>query len=276
MIRVFPRRTKWTPADELAFIGEPALFRPPDNMPVYISCTFTWDKPIAEKLYKSWKQYYSDVRLGGVAYDDKGEDFVSGRFIKQGVTITSRGCNNKCWYCYVWRREGNLRELPIVDGYIIQDNNLLACSDKHINAVFDMLKRQKERAIFAGGLDARLLKKWHAERLAEIRAKQIFVSYDNRDELDAIYEAGELLNSYGLNRDKRITMCYVLIGFPKDTFEDAEKRLKDVCRAGWLPFAMLYRDDKGLYDKTWRQFQRIWARPAATMAIINNEHLVAV
>jgi hypothetical protein len=25
MIRVFPRRTKWTPTDELAFVGDPPL-----------------------------------------------------------------------------------------------------------------------------------------------------------------------------------------------------------------------------------------------------------
>ncbi len=41
MIRVFPRKTKWTPDDELAFVGDPPLFRSPDNEAVYVSVTFS-------------------------------------------------------------------------------------------------------------------------------------------------------------------------------------------------------------------------------------------
>ena len=40
-------------------------------------------------------------------------------------------------------REGNLRELPITSGHIVLDDNLLACSEKHIRSVFDMLKLKK-------------------------------------------------------------------------------------------------------------------------------------
>lgn len=62
MIRVFPRRTKWTPTDDLSYIGYPPLFRPPE-MPVRISVTFTWDIPLAQKLYMAW--------LKGVWGEDK-------------------------------------------------------------------------------------------------------------------------------------------------------------------------------------------------------------
>jgi len=31
--------------------------------------------------------------------------------------------------------------------------------------------------------------------------------------------------------------------------------------AGFFPFAMLYRDEKGKVGEDWRRFQRIWARP---------------
>lgn len=63
LIRVFPMRTAWTPTDDLAFIGDPGLFRPPE-MPVKISVTFTWDIPEAERLLRSWSVYYSDVQKG--------------------------------------------------------------------------------------------------------------------------------------------------------------------------------------------------------------------
>lgn len=37
------------------------------------------------------------------------------------------------------------------------------------------------------------------------------------------------------------------------------QRTRRGLRAGFMPFAMLYRDQKGDYDKTWRRFQREWA-----------------
>ena len=29
-----------------------------------------------------------------------------------------------------------------------------------------------------------------------------------------------------------------------------------------MPYAMLYRDEKGKTDTDWEKFQRLWARPA--------------
>ncbi len=131
MIRVFPRRTKWTPTDELAFVGDPPMFRPPEQ-PVRVSAVFTWDIPEAIRLKWAWSSYYSDVQIGGPAFDDPGGEFIPGRFIKHGVTITSRGCPNRCPWCYVPGREGLIKEFPIVSGWIIQDNNILACRRPHI------------------------------------------------------------------------------------------------------------------------------------------------
>ena len=54
----------------------------------------------------------------------------------------------------------------------------------------------------------------------------------------------------------------MLVGYPKDTFEKAEKRLLDTCKAGFFPYAMLYRDERGETDPEWRKFQREWCRPA--------------
>ncbi|MFH1604497.1 MAG: hypothetical protein ABIH03_11385, partial [Pseudomonadota bacterium] len=57
--------------------------------------------------------------------------------------------------------------------------------------------------------------------------------------------------------------CYVLCGWPKDSKEAAEKRLRDVLALGIVPMAMLWRDKDGKREPTWRRFQRIWARPAS-------------
>ena len=154
MIRVFPHRTKWTPDDALAFVGSPPLYRPADReIPVRISVTFTWHKPLAENLATEWRYHYDDVQVGGPAYSDAGAEFTPGLFLKDGCTITSRGCPKKCGWCSVPQNEGQIRELTIQPGWIVQDNNLLACSRRHTEAVFSMLRSQNRRIFFNGGLD---------------------------------------------------------------------------------------------------------------------------
>ena len=49
-------------------------------------------------------------------------------------------------------------------------------------------------------------------------------------------------------------------------FQAAEKRLRDAWKAGFIPYAMLYRDEKGIVDSEWRKFQRLWVRPAIVMS----------
>lgn len=259
VIRVFPRRTKWTPTDDLAFVGDPPLMRP-DVDEVHVSVTFTWDISEALRLRDAWSQHYPLVRVGGPAFDDPGGDFVPGRYIKEGVTITSRGCPFRCPWCFVPQREGALRELPITDGWIVQDNNLLACSQGHILAVFGMLGRQRRGVVFSGGLDTKLLRPWHAELLGTIRVREIWVSCDTRRHLAFLKRAGGLLA--GLPPKKR--RCYALIGYGSEEVGEAEARLRAIYEAGFLPFAQLYRNGQPkAWSAEWRALARKWSRPAA-------------
>ena len=265
MIRVFPRKTNATPTDNKVYFTGPPLWDLEDRV-VNVSCTFTWDKSKAEILAKQWEEQRYDVSVGGPAYGDFGGDFVGGRYVKQGFTMTSRGCNNKCWFCYVWKREGVLRELPIVDGHNIIDSNLLGCSESHIIRVFEMLRRQPERPVFTGGLEAKLLKNWHIRLLKGVNTERMYFAYDTPDDFEPLETACRMLWAGGFKPHDRKCCCYCLIGYPKDTFVEAEKRLNDVFDLGLTPFAMLYRNDKGDYEKDWRSLQRQWARPAIIYA----------
>jgi hypothetical protein len=101
--------------------------------------------------------------------------FIPGMYLKEGYVITSRGCPNRCWFCSVWCREGeNIRELPITEGWNILDDNLLACSEKHIKAVFAMADRQEKRPYFTGGLEAARLQLWHVHEFAKLKPKKMF------------------------------------------------------------------------------------------------------
>ena len=200
--------------------------------------------------------------MGGAAFNQPSGDFVPGRYLKEGYVITSRGCNNSCWFCAVPHRDGGLRELPITEGWIINDDNLLACSEKHIKAVFEMLSRQPKRPIFAGGLDSRLLNEWHVDLLREARTERMYFAYDNENDFEPLVKAGRLLRNGGIiDSSGHKLKCYVLIGYPGDTMAKAEKRLFDTWRAGFWPFAMLFHDEKGEVSEDWRQFQRMWTRP---------------
>lgn len=258
LARVFPRRTKASPNDPLAFFGPPGLFTP-DVDEVHVSVTFTWDYPRAELLARQWEDI-APVKVGGPALGDPGGQFVPGRYLKPGYVITSRGCPNHCWFCDVPRREGPIREQPITDGWNVLDSNLLACSENHIRAVFSMLKRQPERAQFTGGLEAARLKSWHVDLLSDLNPKQMFFAYDTPDDYEPLRQASAMLFDAGFNRQSM--RCYVLIGYKGDTLEAADKRLRETVGLGFFPAAMLYRDSKGKKNLEWMKLQRKWFRPA--------------
>jgi len=163
-------------------------------MPVRISVTFTWDIPEAERLYRAWSMYYSDVQMGGPAFDDPGKTFTPGQFVKPGIVFTSRGCTKNCDWCLVPKREGWIRELPITGGWDVADNNLLACSRDHIEAVFDMLRRQPEPIKLSGGLDAELLQPWHIDLLKTIRLKYAWFACDYPGALRNLERAADLMD----------------------------------------------------------------------------------
>ena len=259
-MRVFPRKTRATPEDELAVINrEPELFDQADE--IHISVAFTWDLPRAETLARAWRSV-APVRIGGPATGERGGDFVPGLYVKEGYIVTSRGCPNKCWFCSVWKREGNeVRELPVCDGWNVLDDNILACSEPHIRAVFAMLARQKTKPQFTGGLEAKLLKPWHAEALRALRPKQLFFAYDTPDDLDHLQAAGRMLIDAGFTVASHALRCYVLCGWSKDTEAEADNRMHQAIDAGFTPMAMAYRDKQGNRSKEWARFQRKWARP---------------
>ena len=260
LLRVFPRRTKATPVDALVRTGGPDLFGPSEADACHVSCTFSWDLPVAEQLAEAWSRHLPTT-LGGPACGTRGEEFDPGVYLRPGYTITSRGCPNTCWFCNVWRRDGDVRELPIRDGYNVLDDNLLACSETHIRAVFAMLKRQPRKAEFTGGLEAARLQPWHVDLLADLRPKQMFFAYDDADDLEPLVQAARLLTGIWPVPTSHVLRCYVLIGYHGDTMQAAEGRLLSTIMAGFMPMAMLYRDKRGEYDLEWRRFQREWANP---------------
>jgi hypothetical protein len=124
-----------------------------------------------------------------------------------------------------------------------------------------MLARQSEKPLFTGGLEAKILKPWHCERMKQIKTKRAYFAYDTPDDLEPLMQAGKMMLDAGFTAESHTLCCYCLIGYKGDTFDKAEIRLTQAIQAGFMPYAMLYRDEKGLVDTEWKKFQREWLRP---------------
>jgi len=128
-----------------------------------------------------------------------------------------------------------------------------------------MLKNQRN-VQFTGGLEAARLKDWHVDLLVSIKPKQIFFAYDTPQDFEPLVEAGKKLLNAGFTKQSHCLRCYVLIGYPKDTFALAHSRLTQARYVGFTPMAMLWRDVDGQYNHKWKELQRQWARPALIYA----------
>jgi hypothetical protein len=259
--RVFPTQTSCTPTDEHAYFDVPDMFTPQYDE-CHVSCTFTWDLDRAEKLVYAWESHSKVVKLGGVAVNGESDQpFVSGMYLRNGITITSRGCPNNCSFCMV--REGLIEFDDFPEGNIIQDNNILACSDRHINLVFEMLKKQ-HGICFKGGIEASRVTEDFADKIRSLRIKEIWLACDTDSALKPLKKAVEILQKAGFTRNH--LFCYVLIG-------KEEMRLREVYEMGVLPFAQLYQPplrNKIEYTPQAKALQRTWCRPAAYKTFLTN------
>jgi hypothetical protein len=267
-----------TPDDELVRLGEPDLLPVPKVDEVHVSCVFTWLVERAKAIAGAWAARLPGVpvRVGGPAFGDCGicDGFTPGLYLKTGITITSRGCPNRCPWCYVPKREGALRLLPIREGHIIQDNNILACPEDHFREVCNMLIRQPKGARFLGGFEPQRLTWRHIKWLWDVRINEVWLAFDvfAPDRLDALHRAVARLKRLPalekVQEPRRKLRCYVLIGRARQSIHEAELQLEAAWNAGCLPFAQLYRNDEGRVQASaeWRALARKWSRPAAMFA----------
>lgn len=264
IIRVFPRYTSYTPKDDYVFIGDPPLIRPEADE-VHVSVCFTWDTKEGKRLQKAWAEYYPIVKIGGPAYGNISTGFIPGRYVKYGVTFTTRGCNNHCSFCLVPEWEGKLIEIEnFAPGHIVQDNNLLQASRQHIGRVFEMLRKQTKPITFSGGLQASLIDDWFVEQLRTIRLDSLFLAADTVAALKPLEKAIKILSFLG----RRQIQVYTMIGL-RETIVQAEERLQAIWDLGGMPFAQLYQpsDKRVEYSQEWKSLRRTWSRPAAMFAM---------
>lgn len=274
ILRIFKHKTSYTPTDNMVYIANgisqaPAIEILPECDEIHISCTFTWNRQWARDLQYDF-QCKTDIPVfvGGPAFNSYAEDFTPGMYIRSNVIFTSRGCNNACPWCIVPKIEGKLKELPIVPGNIIQDNNFLQTNRGHQEKVFEMLKHE-HTICFKGGLEADLINDWFVEQVRGLKIKELWLACDTDATLPKLKRACAKLTAAGFNRNK--INCYALVD---GKIEKNESRLREIYHAGAMPFAQLYREfteQKTAYPKKTERWARTWQRPAIIKARMKQE-----
>src|SRR5262249_18806339 len=94
----------------------------------------------------------------------------------------------------------------------------------------------------------------------------MFFAYDQGDGFETLRSAATRLLEAGFTCASHRMRCYVLVGYPKDTFAAAEQHLQQMLVIGFTPHAMLWRPGrppelKYAPEESWRAFQRQWTRP---------------
>lgn len=245
----------------------------------YLSVVFSWDLAAAYARAAWHRSLGRQVFAGGPAVKLQPQALadvaqVNGIPIdalphhNAHATFTTRGCIRRCAFCAVPRIEGEFRELPVWRrNPVVCDNNLLASSRTHFDRVIDSLKGLKG-VDFNQGLDARLLTKHHATRIAELDLHKVRLAWDHvRDETN-VHDAIWTLRRAGIT--KKQIRVYVLFGFD-DTPEDALYRCHKL-KSEWgidpnpMRFQPLDALEKNKYvapgwsDTQLRNMSRYWYR----------------
>lgn len=215
----------------------------------YISVVFTWLLPAAYSLAVWYRQQGYKVQAGGSAVklmpnylagvaDTNGASVDALPRHNPAATFTSRGCIRRCDFCAVPITEGALVELAtFLPLPIVCDNNILACSMRHFDRVIDALMACRG-VDFNQGLDARLLRPYHIDRLKDLDIAVIRFAFDDISLESTVVSAIERIVKAGYPRRK--VRCYVLVNYD-DTPAGALYRCTILKSLGILPFAQRYQ-----------------------------------
>lgn len=201
---------------------------------VYMSKIFSFTPD-----YGQWITNAKHIRKGGTGYDlhsvlPEEMEFVVPDYSlypsidnKTAYGFLTRGCPNKCKWCVVPRKEGNIRPYMdvndvAVDGrtnLVLMDNNVLAC-DYGLEQIQKIIDRGY-RVDFNQALDARLV----TDDIAKLLAKVMWIDVirfgcDTPRQIEECEEAMNMIDSYRKNPARYL--MYTMIG---NDFDEALNRL---------------------------------------------------
>jgi len=199
------------------------------------------------------------VEFGGTGYDltvslptdidELDEDYSIYPEHNASYGFITRGCIRNCWFCFVPKKEGNLKyyrdwhRIAKHKEVYFMDNNFLAY-DKH-KKVLSELAESKVKCQFNQGLDIRLLDDENAELLSKLRyIKEYYFAFDS-SKYEKIIERGVQIFKKYVPNDWRMKMF--IYAHPSMSVEDVLYRI-EWCRDRKI-FPYLMRDKSCWSDK---------------------------
>lgn len=212
---------------------------------VYSSKVFTWTPGCTELP--------ADTIKGGMGYGNckKLPDVIEHTLPDYSLYQTTesygfltRGCPNKCPWCFVPEKEGDIKahadieEFLVYRDVVLLDNNVLACD--HGIAQIEKIVKMGVKVDFNQGLDARLIDDAIARLLSKVKwLHPIRLACDSRSQIESVRKATEVLRWN--NATPRRYFCYVLV----EDIQDAIDRVRFLKGIDVDPFAQPYRDKEG-------------------------------
>lgn len=229
----------------------------------YMSKVFTFSPD-----YQNGFSNYGEIVKGGTGYnlnvlpseiDSISPDYSIYPKFKEAYGFLTRGCPNKCDWCIVPSKEGNIKPYADIEEFlqgrkqaILMDNNVLA--HEHGLKQIEKIIKLGVKIDFNQGLDARIIAK--NKDIAELLSKVKWIRYlrmacDTKSQIPFIEKALENLNSFGFKNYR--VFVYVLI---KD-IDDALDRINFLKQKGCSPFAQPFRNfENNTIDKEAKKLAR--------------------
>lgn len=253
---------------------------------VWLSCIFTWNSEKALKTLKLYKIHFPDaiIHYGGTGFDffldaDSPEWKNLPYEIEntlpdyklynddRAVGFCQRGCDRKCQFCVVWRKEGKIKNnefhrLPewMPDDKkkaLLLDNDIALADRKKHDLVFDDARDMGVKLCLTQGYDIRQIY-FEPDRAyflsvnkpysLNFKSRMLYFSWDLPQYEKMVRKGIEILLDAGF-KPYELTV-YVLVGFKTDFKQDVY-RVNDVLRNEYhvLPYVMPYnnrRDDQNI------------------------------
>ena len=163
----------------------------------------------------------------------------------QSYGFLTRGCPNKCSWCFVPAKEGDIRAHADVEEFAkhrdvaLMDNNVLA--SPHGLHQLEKIISLGLRIDFNQGLDARRISEAEAKLLAKVKwLHPIRLACDSASQMSSIQAAVTSLRWH--NATPRRYFCYVLV---KADVQDALERVRFLKGLDLDPFCQPYIDKAG-------------------------------
>ena len=175
---------------------------------------------------------FGEIIKGGTGYnmdilpeyiDRIYPDYSIYPMFKAAYGFLTRGCPNKCSWCIVPKKEGNIRPYMDIEEIagdrkevVLMDNNVLA-SDWGLQQIEKAIKL-KLKLDFNQGLDARLIDNEVAQLLSRVKwSPYLRMACDSSSMMEPIRKATELLRKHGCKPERYF--IYVLLQNLQDSYD---------------------------------------------------------